>query len=113
MRYRHTQPEPVCHRPRMQIRLRPRTVPSRSGEVWIVARRWLPRPLPRWRRMPAGETATRALAEAAGLEDLAASLMLAVAAIVVIVILIPLLLFGIELIIVGFVLAAAILGRAL
>lgn len=74
------------------------------------------RGLPRWRKVPVG-TATEEVSfsalEFGGVDSPAAMLVTVVGAVVVAVILIPLLLFGIELIILGLAIALAILGRAL
>jgi len=98
--------------------LRPVDVEAPDGEQWQVARLWIGRRLPRWRRVAFGEAGADA---ASGLampspgspEDLAAGLVIFVGVVVFAVVLIPLLLFGIELIILGVVIAAGILGRAL
>jgi hypothetical protein len=72
-------------------------------------------PLPRWRKVSAGNAAGEvfALPDVGGLDDLATGLLVLAGAVVVAVIVIPLLLFGIELILLGFIVAAAIVGRGL
>jgi ABC-type antimicrobial peptide transport system permease subunit len=97
------------------MRLGSRSVRTPSGEDWQVGRRWITRGLPRWRKVPAGRTTGEALSlpDIGGPEDLVISIAVILGAIVVAAILIPLLLFGIELILLGFAIAAAILGRGL
>jgi len=92
-----------------------RTASTPAGQEWRIARRWVTRSLPRWRRVPPGHAAAEALSipEAGDASDLAATLAIAVGAVVVAVIVIPLLLFGIELVILGFVVAAGLVGRGL
>jgi hypothetical protein len=92
-----------------------RSVMTPDGEVWRVGRRWSSRPLPRWRKTPAGRIAGEALSfpDVGGPDDLAGWLVGAVAAIVLAVVVVPLLLFGLELILLGFLVAAAILTRGL
>ena len=97
----------------MTVRFGRRVVKSPQGE-WRVGRRWVVRKLPRWRKVTVGSAAAEALAlDAPAPEELATALLLAVGAVVFAVIIIPLLLFGIELILLGFLIAAAILGSAL
>jgi hypothetical protein len=99
----------------MMLRVGARLIQTPSGEEWRVGRRWLTRGLPRWRKVPAGKATAEALSmpDAGGPGDLAATMLIAVGAMVVAVIVIPLLLFGIELVVLGFLVAAAILGRSL
>jgi hypothetical protein len=89
-----------------------RSVSAPDGARWRVARRWIGRGLPRWRRVHAGDAALEALSTPDG-DDLATSLAIAVGALVVAVILIPLLLFGAEMIVLGLLIAGGILGRSL
>src|SRR5262249_23579818 len=89
-----------------------------SGVEWRIGRRWLSRGLPRWRkvRVGGGETAEAAwwsMPDGGGPDDFAAGIAILIGALVVAVVLIPLLLFGIELIIVGVLVAAGTLGRGL
>jgi hypothetical protein len=72
--------------------------------------------MPRWRHVNLGKPSGEALLsvpDVGGPGELAAGLALIVAVAVFALVLIPLLLFGIELIIVGLVVAAGVLGRAL
>lgn len=93
-----------------------RSVTTPSGTEWTIGRVWATRPKPRWRRV----NAEGAVSEAAsitpmpdgGLEELGGWIVIVVGSIVFAVILIPLLLFGIELIVLGFLIALGILGRA-
>jgi hypothetical protein len=93
-----------------------RTVRTPSGDEWKVGRRWLGRRtrLPRWRR--ATDLGIDGF-DAASLLDfdsgIAVGIALLVIGVLALFVLIPLLLFGIELIAVGAVLAAGILGRVL
>jgi hypothetical protein len=61
----------------------------------------------------AAEAAWWSMPDVGGVDDFAAGIAILVGALVVAVVLIPLLLFGIELIIVGFVIAVGIAGRSL
>jgi hypothetical protein len=93
-------------------------VTTPSGVEWRIGRRWISRPMPKWRKVkirPGGSEAAEAalIPDVASLDELAAGVAIAAGVIVVALVLIPLLLFGIELIIVGFVIAAGILGRGL
>jgi len=100
----------------VRIRIPGRSVTSPSGEQWRVGRRWLPRPLPRWRRMRVGtsvDDAAWSITDIGSLEDLPVVLLVGVGALVLLVVLIPLLLFGIELILLGVAVAAGILARGL
>jgi hypothetical protein len=102
----------------LMLGVRPRVVEAPGGARWTVRRVWVGRPLPRWRRVRAGGAASEAASQmpfpdGGSLEDLAAGMVLLVGAFVFAVVLIPLLLFGLELIILGLLVAAGILGRAL
>jgi hypothetical protein len=100
----------------MRLRARARVVQTPSGQQWRVGRSWISRRLPRWRRVRVGEASGEALLsipDGGSLDDLGVALLVAVGALVVAVILIPLLLFGIELILLGLAIAAGILGRGL
>jgi hypothetical protein len=92
-----------------------RSVSTPAGEELRVGRRWITRGRPRWRRVPAGKATGEALSlpDFGDPQDLAASLAIVLGVVVVAAIVIPLLLFGIELIVLGFVLAASIVGRGL
>jgi hypothetical protein len=106
------------------LRLRARAVQTPSGQVWLVGRRWAGRPMPRWRKMRSRKTSDdeRQIDTADALfsvpnfdsvEDLGAAVFIILALAVVAIIVIPLLLFGIELILLGLLLAAGIVGRTL
>jgi hypothetical protein len=72
--------------------------------------------MPRWRKVNLGKPSGEALfsiPDIGGPDEFAAGLALIVAAFVFALVLIPLLLFGIELIIVGLLVAAGVLGRSL
>lgn len=103
----------------MSLRIVGRSATTPAGEQWRVGRRWLPRPLPRWRRLHtsgAGEAIAEApwsMAELTSLDELPVVLLVGIGTLVVLVILVPLLLLGIELILLGFALAAGILARGL
>ncbi len=100
----------------MQLHFGARTLRTPSGEEWRVGRRWIGRDMPRWRkvRMRKVESDPSLYVPGGGdLEDLALGVLLLVGGVVVVVILIPLLLFGVELIALGFLIAASILGRSL
>lgn len=92
-----------------------RSVSTPAGEQWRVGRRWITRSRPRWRHVPAGKATGEALSlpDFGDPQDLAASLAIVLGVVVVAAIVIPLLLFGIELILLGFVIAASIVGRGL
>jgi hypothetical protein len=92
-----------------------RVVEAPNGVRWRIGRRWISRPLPRWRRVGTGDAASEAawsLPDIGAVEDLPAAVMIGVGAIVFAVVLIPLLLFGVELIIAGLLIASGILARA-
>lgn len=84
-----------------------------DGVRWRVSRVWIDRSLPRWRKMRLGEAGSELL-DPSGMGDSPVLWLAAViGTIVPLVVVIPLLLFGIELILLGLLIAAAILGRAL
>jgi len=94
------------------VRLGSREVTAPDGARWRVSRVWSERPLPRWRKLSLDGIGEAGLLAPDG-GDLAAWLAVMVGTIVVLVVVIPLLLFGIELVLLGLLIAAAILGRAL
>lgn len=103
----------------MNAPLAVRRVTTPTGVDWRVRRRWVNRRLPRLRRV-SGERAADVASESpgswlpvdvGGMGDLEGWLLAIVALVVIVFVLIPLLLFGIELIIVGVVLAAGMIGR--
>jgi hypothetical protein len=93
-----------------------KTVRTPSGDEWQVGRRWLGRRtrLPKWRR--AGDLGIEGWDAASLLEfdsGIAVGVALLVIGVLAVFVLIPLLLFGVELIAVGAVVATGILGRVL
>jgi hypothetical protein len=103
----------------MTVRVGSRRIKTPSGVEWRVGRRWASRGLPRWRRIGIEHAAEPAIdgawyfpVDVGPLEDFGLVLAGIVALIVVIVIVIPLLLFGIELIILGLLVAAGIVARS-
>jgi hypothetical protein len=91
-----------------------RSVTTPTGTRWTIGRVWATRSKPRWRKVHA----EGAISEAAwitmpdGLEELGAWVLIVVGSVLFAVILIPLLLFGVELIILGFIIALGVLARA-
>jgi hypothetical protein len=100
------------------VRLDARTVSAPTGAVWRVRRRWLSRRLPRLRRV-SGDAAGEVASQPGGwlpfdigdVGDLEAWLVAIAALVLIIFVLVPVLLFGFELIIVGVLLATGIIGR--
>ncbi len=95
-----------------------RVIEAPDGLQWRIGRLWINRRLPKWRRVRLGDTASDAasvapLPDAGLLEDLAGGVAVLVGIVVFAVVLIPLLLFGIELIVLGLLIALGILGRGL
>jgi hypothetical protein len=89
-----------------------------DGLQWRVGRLWVGRGMPRWRKVHIGEGVEEAawnipIPDVGSVDDLAAVVVVVVGAVVFAVVLIPLLLFGVELIILGLLVAAGILGRTL
>lgn len=105
----------------MRVSLGAQAVQAPTGQEWHVGRRWITRRLPQWRKIPLdGNGRGKDAAEAVfgfpnfgDLEDLGAILLVIAALAVFALILIPLLLFGIELIGLGLLIAAGIAGRTL
>jgi hypothetical protein len=100
------------------LQLRNRVVETPQGVSWRIGRLWVSRPMPRWRRVRLGDGASDAawnipIPDVGSIDDLAAVVFVLVGAVVFAVVLIPLLLFGAELIIVGLLIAAGILGRSI
>ena|SRR5215472_5106017 len=99
----------------MSSQLGRRKVVAPDGVEWQVGRRWLTR-RPHWGRprrdVSSGslETVGSALPDVANI-DFGEGLLLAAAVVVVVLILIPVLFFGVELVIVGTLLAAGLVGR--
>ncbi len=102
-----------------------RTIQSPSGQEWRIGRRWIGRPIPRWRKMRSRKThkadggridaaeALFSVPDFNGLDDLGAAVFIVLALVVIALVLVPLLLFGIELILLGLLVAAGIVGRTL
>lgn len=95
-----------------------RVIEAPDGVQWRIGRLWINRRLPKWRRVRLGETASDAaliapIPDAGLLEDPAGGVAVLVGVLAFAVVLIPLLLFGIELILLGLLIALGILGRGL
>lgn len=103
----------------MMPRLGARAVRTPSGEEWRVGRRWIGRRMPRWRRVKMGaiheEEAANVLSipDFGGIDDLGAAILILAAVVVVAIVVVPLLLFGIELIVLGLLVAVGVVGRTL
>lgn len=102
----------------MRLRVGARVVKTPSDQEWQVGRRWINRELPRWRKVRVGGASSDAawsmpMPDGGSLDDIGLALLILVGVLVVAVILIPLLLFGAELILLGLAVAAGILGRGL
>ena len=102
----------------MKIERPGETVTTADGVTWTVRRRWVTRQLPRLRRVrgdAGGDIAAQSggwlPTNLGGLDDLEAWLLAIVALVVIVFVLIPVLLFGIELIILGVVIASGLIGR--
>jgi hypothetical protein len=86
---------------------------------WRIGRRWINRGLPHWRKVRfgkrrAGEAAEiLMLPDVGGFDDIGAVVLVLVAVAAIVIVVVPLLLFGIELILLGLVVAAGIVGRTL
>lgn len=109
----------------MMHRIGARVVRTPSGQEWRVGRRWIGRPMPRWRKLRIRKTEEGkgsridtaevlfSVPDFGGIDDLGAAFLLLAAIIVIAIVVIPLMLFGIELIVLGLLVAAGILGRTL
>jgi hypothetical protein len=107
------------------LRLGARTVQAPSGQEWHIGRRWIGRPMPRWRKMRSRKTrkadggridaaeALFSVPDFNGLDDLGAAVLIVLALVVIALVLVPLLMFGIELVLLGLLAAAGIVGRTL
>lgn len=103
----------------MALSLGSRRVTTPTGTVWRVGRRWLSRDLPKLRRLGADREADAALESAwylpsdidIDLDDLGGVIVAIAVAVIVVAVLVPLLIFGFELIIVALLLLASILAR--
>jgi hypothetical protein len=102
----------------MSLQLGPRHVTTPNGVEWHVGRRWLTR-RPKLARPRRGDIASESLNNLGpgwpdfGNLDLGEGLLIAVAVVALLVILIPILFFGLELIIVGVLVAAGLIARTL
>jgi hypothetical protein len=101
----------------VMLRIGNRIVRGPAGDEWRVGRVWTSRRMPSWRRVRVGGSASEAAWYAAppdgDLEGLALWVALFIGTLVVAVILIPLLLFGVELVALGVLLALGIVARSL
>jgi hypothetical protein len=97
----------------MRLQIGGRVVQTPSGQEWRIGRRWINRELPRWRKARVGRTSRDAALSAPIPDDIGLALLVLVGALVAAVIVIPLLLFGVELILLGMAVAAGIVGRSL
>ena len=97
------------------MQLGARTVSTPQGVGWRVHRVWIERRIPRWRKVDFQGTASDAawLTTPETPEELLLWPAVILGTIVVAVVLIPLLLFGIELILLGTLIALTIVGRGL
>ncbi len=95
------------------MNLTPRVVTTPDGAQWQVARVWTERKMPSWRKISLDGGGFEWLAPDSAAESPIAWLALVIATIVALVVLIPLLLFGLELLLLGILVAAAILVRTL
>jgi hypothetical protein len=102
----------------MSLQLGPRRVMAPDGVEWHVGRRWLTR-RPKLDRPRSGDMASESLYNLGlgwpdlGNLDLGEGLLLAVAVVALVLILIPVLFFGVELVILGTLLAAGVIARIL
>jgi len=107
----------------MKIRLGSKRVTTPSGEEWSVGRRWTSRRLPRLRRLRLDREVEPGLDSGwqfpgdidldldLDLDELGAVLVLIVLAVLLALLVVPLLFFGIELIVVGLLVAAGVASR--
>jgi hypothetical protein len=106
----------LAHSGGLRNAFRGQRVSTPDGVQWRVRRRWLTRGMRHrwaWRREAGENVASRLPWDSISDFDLAGGLLVIVGLIVVTLVLIPILLFGIELIIVGCFLAAGLVGRLL
>lgn len=106
----------------MRISVGSRRVRMPSGVEWRVGRQWSPRRLPRWRRVSLGKGGAEQTLDAVlsippvnvgSFESFEALIGGIVVAVIIAVIVVPLLLFGIELIVAGLLLAVGIVARSM
>lgn len=102
----------------MTVHFGARRVRTPAGDEWRVGRRWANRPAPRWRRLHprwlrGGYAAEALLQGPADLDEFGLALLVLTAIVALVLVVIPLLLFGIELIALGLLIALGIVGRAL
>ncbi len=109
----------------MMSRIGSRVVRTPSGQEWRVGRRWIGRPMPRWRKLSRRKTSNGearpldaaevlfSVPDLGGIDDLGAAIVILGAIVVIAIVVVPLLLFGIELILLGLLVATGILGRVI
>jgi len=96
----------------MSIHVRPRDVVAPDGVEWRVARRWSTRRFGwTWKRRGVAADAVSGLGQGVGGVDLQEGALVVVAALAAALIVIPLVFFGVELIILGALLAAGVVSR--
>jgi hypothetical protein len=96
----------------------PRLVSTPNGQVWRVSRRWSRRQLPRWRKARVGRPGDSAdtllsIPDFGAADDIGTAILAALAAVVFVFVLIPLLLFGLELVLLGLAVATGMFARTL
>jgi hypothetical protein len=98
----------------MSLHAGPRSIVAPDGVEWRVGRRWSRRSFGwPWKRRGAAADALSGLGQGIGGVDFQEGGLLVVAVLAAVLIVIPLLFFGIELIILGALLAAGVIGRIL
>jgi hypothetical protein len=98
----------------MSLHVGPRRVVAPDGVEWRVGRRWSTRRFGwTWKRRGIASDALSGLGQGVGGVDFQGGALVVVAALVAALILIPLLFFGVELIILGALLAAGVVSRVL
>jgi hypothetical protein len=91
-----------------------RRVTAPSGTKWRVGRRWFsPRQRPQLRGIAGAGNGFDGIPDLGGIDDIGTLIITAVAFVVIVLVLIPLLLFGLELVIVGLLAAAGVISRFL
>ena len=98
----------------MSLHVGPKRVVAPDGVEWRVGRRWPTRRFGwTWKQRGIAADALSGLSQGVGDVDFAEAGLVVVAALAAVLILIPLVFFGVELIILGALLAAGVLGRVL
>ena len=98
----------------MSLHVRPRSVVTPDGVEWRVGRRWSTRGFGwTWKRRGVAADAVSGLGQGIGGVDLREGALVVVAALAAALIVIPLLFFGLELIVLGALMAAGVVGRVL